>query len=142
MARELIEHAQQLESETIALNEVLTRELDVAMHGERGAARQASLCDLIEPAKRLRAKLEAALMGARERNDTVERLRADKRGLQAQLTQQAPARERCAALEFLLARISQAWRNRLPYVDESGVVRLSLKYAAGIEAALLNWARS
>lgn len=32
----------------------LTRELDVAMHGEAGAAQQASLCDLIEPARRLR----------------------------------------------------------------------------------------
>lgn len=29
----------------------LTRELDVAMHGEEGAAQQASLCDLIGPAK-------------------------------------------------------------------------------------------
>jgi hypothetical protein len=63
----------------------LTRELDIAMHGERGAAAQASLCDLIEPAKRLRAKLEAALTDARERSDTIERLRADNRGLQGQV---------------------------------------------------------
>ena len=33
----------------------LTRELDVALHGEEGAAKQASLCDLIEPAKKMRA---------------------------------------------------------------------------------------
>jgi rubrerythrin len=63
----------------------LARELDAAMHGERGAAAQASLCDLIEPAKRLREKLEAALTDARERNDTIERLRADKRGRQDQI---------------------------------------------------------
>jgi len=37
----------------------LTRELDIAMHGEEGAAKQASLCDLIEPAKRLREKVAA-----------------------------------------------------------------------------------
>lgn len=36
----------------------LTRELDVAMHGEEGAAKQASLCDLIEPAKRMRETIE------------------------------------------------------------------------------------
>jgi hypothetical protein len=63
----------------------LARELDIAMHGEQGVAAQASLCDLIEPARRLREKLEAALMDARERSDTVERLRADKRGLQEQV---------------------------------------------------------
>lgn len=34
----------------------LTRELDVAMHGEEGAAKQASLCDLISPAKNLRTE--------------------------------------------------------------------------------------
>jgi hypothetical protein len=42
----------------------LTRELDVAMHGEAGAAKQASLCDLIPMAKRMRterAQLLAAL---------------------------------------------------------------------------------
>lgn len=36
----------------------LTRELDVAMHGEDGAAEQASLCDLIEPAKNMRWLLD------------------------------------------------------------------------------------
>jgi len=38
----------------------LVRELDVALHGEEGAAEQASLCDLIGPAKKLRASLAAA----------------------------------------------------------------------------------
>ena len=54
----------------------LTRELDVAMHGEDGAAQQASLCDLIEPAKRLRESkaelveaLEMALAWAPYIND-------------------------------------------------------------------------
>jgi hypothetical protein len=37
----------------------LTRDLDVALHGEDGAAQQASLCDLIEPAKELRAQVRA-----------------------------------------------------------------------------------
>ena len=32
----------------------LARELDIALHGEEGAAKQASLCDLIVPAQRLR----------------------------------------------------------------------------------------
>lgn len=35
----------------------LTRELDVAMHGEAGAAEQASLCDLIPAAKHLRDEI-------------------------------------------------------------------------------------
>ena len=37
----------------------LTRELDVAMHGEVGAAKQASLCDLIPAAQALRAQVDA-----------------------------------------------------------------------------------
>ncbi len=36
----------------------LVRELDVAMHGQEGAALQASLCDLIGPARRLREENE------------------------------------------------------------------------------------
>ncbi len=35
----------------------LIRELDVALHGEEGAAEQASLCDLIAPAEKLRAEV-------------------------------------------------------------------------------------
>ena len=37
----------------------LTRELDVAMHGEVNAAKQASLCDLIAPAEQLRQVKES-----------------------------------------------------------------------------------
>lgn len=37
----------------------LTRKLDVALHGEDGAAQQASLCDLIGPASDLRAERDA-----------------------------------------------------------------------------------
>lgn len=37
----------------------LTRQLDVAMHGEHGAAEQASLCDLIPVAKMMRYEIEA-----------------------------------------------------------------------------------
>lgn len=40
----------------------LTREIDVAMHGEEGAAEQASLCDLIGPARRMRIAI-TKLMG-------------------------------------------------------------------------------
>jgi hypothetical protein len=36
----------------------LTRELDIALHGEEGAAKQASLCDLIQPARQLRANID------------------------------------------------------------------------------------
>jgi hypothetical protein len=39
----------------------LTRELDIALHGETGAAKQASLCDLIHPALGLRAQADAML---------------------------------------------------------------------------------
>jgi hypothetical protein len=35
----------------------LVRVLDVALHGEEGAAKQASLCDLVEPARKLRGAL-------------------------------------------------------------------------------------
>jgi len=38
----------------------LTRELDVAMNGEDGVAKQASLCDLIEPAKALHSAVATA----------------------------------------------------------------------------------
>lgn len=40
--------------EVLADHRRLVRLLDVALHGEGNAAPQASLCDLIEPARRLR----------------------------------------------------------------------------------------
>jgi len=45
--------------EVLADKRRLTRELDVAMHGEEGAAKQANLCDLIEPARKLRGGVES-----------------------------------------------------------------------------------
>lgn len=38
----------------------LTRQIDVEMHGEEGAAKQASLCDLVGPARELRERATAA----------------------------------------------------------------------------------
>ncbi|WP_112308999.1 hypothetical protein [Pseudogemmobacter bohemicus] len=37
----------------------LAREIDVALHGEEGAAQQASLCDLVHPAREMRERLAA-----------------------------------------------------------------------------------
>lgn len=58
---------------------LLVRDLDVAMHGEEGAAKQASLCDLIPLAKRQRERLDQLAAGlencvedARLRNDTYD----------------------------------------------------------------------
>ena len=53
----------------------LTREIDVAMHGVDGAAKQASLCDLIEPAKRLRSERDAAEARAQAAEAEAGRLR-------------------------------------------------------------------
>lgn len=47
--------------EVLADKRRLTRELDVALHGEHGAAKQASLCDLVGPAKRLREQRDDLL---------------------------------------------------------------------------------
>jgi hypothetical protein len=44
----------------------LAREIDVALHGEDGAAKQASLCDLVHPAAKLRAALAKAEQAAAE----------------------------------------------------------------------------
>lgn len=41
----------------------LIRQLDVAMHGEEGAAKQASLCDLIPLAEQMRHELETLRAG-------------------------------------------------------------------------------
>jgi hypothetical protein len=42
--------------DVIADQRRLAREIDVAMHGEEGAALSPSLCDLVEPARQLRAR--------------------------------------------------------------------------------------
>lgn len=44
--------------EVLADKRRLAREIDIALHGEEGAAKQASLCDLVEPARRLRARVK------------------------------------------------------------------------------------
>lgn len=64
MIERLVGHVADLE-EALADKRRLTRELDVAMHGEEGAAKQASLCDLIPLAKRLRE--QAAPLSETER---------------------------------------------------------------------------
>jgi predicted translin family RNA/ssDNA-binding protein len=49
----------------------LAREIDVAMHGETGAAKQASLCDLIEPAINLRVRAETAEAALSRRDEAL-----------------------------------------------------------------------
>jgi hypothetical protein len=46
--------------EVLADKRRLAREIDIALHGEGGAAKQASLCDLVEPARRLRRERDEA----------------------------------------------------------------------------------
>lgn len=46
--------------EVLADKRRLAREIDTAMHGEDGAAKQPSLCDLVQPAKWLRERADAA----------------------------------------------------------------------------------
>ncbi len=55
----------------------LTRRLDVAMHGEEGAAQQASLCDLIGPAEDLRERAEQAERQLRTVGQALRALRED-----------------------------------------------------------------
>jgi len=55
---DLIEVRQQLDEQG-AEKRRLAREIDVALHGEDGAAKQASLCDLVVPALWLRLQLDA-----------------------------------------------------------------------------------
>ena len=71
----LYESSKELRAEIADLKEVLAdkrrlaRELDVAMHGEADAAKQASLCDLVPLAKELREKLERAQAALVHHND-------------------------------------------------------------------------
>ena len=62
------------DSEALEDTQRLTRELDVAMHGE-DAAKQASLCDLIPLAKRLRSNFEVL---EQVHNETCEELEGAK----------------------------------------------------------------
>lgn len=45
--------------EVLADKRRLAREIDIALHGEEGAAQQASLCDLVTPARTLRERVNA-----------------------------------------------------------------------------------
>ena len=54
--------------EVLADKRRLAREIDIALHGVDGAAKQTALCDLIEPAKALRARAEKA---ERERDEAL-----------------------------------------------------------------------
>ena len=65
-------HNENLE-EVLGGHRLLVRQLDVAMHGEAMAARQASLCDLIPLAEELRAKHIAAEARAEKAEALLER---------------------------------------------------------------------
>ena len=78
--------------EVLADKRRLVRELDVAMHGEDGAAKQASLCDLIEPARELRERADKATADAAASWDKCEERRIENERLQ----------ERVEALEALI----------------------------------------
>jgi hypothetical protein len=56
----------------------LAREIDMALHGEEGAAKQAFLCDLVEPARRLRKR---AARFQQEHNEAYERAAENARGI-------------------------------------------------------------
>ena len=78
----------------------LAREIDVAMHGEEGAAKQASLCDLVEPARMMReriAALEADIAAVRTNRDALAR------GEAAALQLMAIEKRRAEAAESSLA---------------------------------------
>jgi len=62
--------------EELADKRRLTRELDVAMCGEEGAAKQASLCDLIGSAKALRVRVAELEKTLRCQDLRVEELRS------------------------------------------------------------------
>ena len=46
--------------EVLADKRRLAREIDIALHGEEGTAKQASLCDLVHPARQLRLERDQA----------------------------------------------------------------------------------
>ena len=56
------------------------RLIDIAMHGEEGAAKQASACDLVDPARILRERADAAEARITDLQAEVGRLELDKRG--------------------------------------------------------------
>jgi len=66
--------------EAQASSRKLTREIDVALHGEDGAAKQASLCDLVHPAAALRAE---AANSAAQRDEAIARAEVAEERLRA-----------------------------------------------------------
>lgn len=128
--REWERRAEQAETEAVRLREQmrdltevledkrrLTRELDVAISGPDGAAKQASLCDLIAPAKALREQVQGLLDDYHElgldydvRVREVAGLRAQERALLCEL---AGADARVNALQGELAEAREQlakWR--------------------------------
>ena len=88
----------------------LARELDIAINGEEGAAKQASLCDLISPARKMRdenAALKAQLQEAHKdtfaaafrENDFKERFYAECKETEALKCQMASLREKLGEAE-------------------------------------------
>ncbi len=69
----------------------LTRELDVAMHGEEGAAPQASLCDLVGPAKRLKQEADTERRRANGLSLELLAAEAENKRLKEELTQWKPS---------------------------------------------------
>lgn len=59
-------------AESLAGIQANVRAIDVALHGEAGAARQASACDLIDPARLMRERAEAAEERMREAEATLQ----------------------------------------------------------------------
>lgn len=104
-ARDLITHYEAAQAD----KRWLAREIDVAMHGEAGAALQPSLCDLVGPARKLRARADAAEADRavlRERVAAVEAaLRALHMAVQAGCPHGSPALD--AALAAALALLAQ-----------------------------------
>ena len=114
--------------EVLADKRRLTRLLDVAMHGEDGAAKQASLCDLIEPAKRMRAdnaaltarvkeleQINAVLMG-----DDEDKPRYTTKRLKLEITRATEA------LEVKLAAAEKALEDVQKYVWDQRVKLLTV----------------
>ncbi|MGC0054572.1 hypothetical protein ACNSPG_16165 [Brucella pituitosa] len=94
--------------EVIADKRRLTRLLDVAMHGEEGAAKQASLCDLIEPAKQLRADNAALTARVKElENSRAEILNQQDKGWRELQTRAEALEAKLAAARSALTMIAK-----------------------------------
>ena len=94
-----------------------TRDLDIAMHGEDGAAQQASLCDLIEPARRMRARI------AELETETLRLISIAK----CKMMESSGDRKRIASLE---ARNAELEKERAAQVNVATVTA----YESGFEA--------